>query len=65
MSNATNRYETQLRIAAYRAITDLLANNSLIDKVEERKIRKYISKMQDDLISPENHQKHDRDLSTI
>ncbi len=67
VSNATdNRYEAQLRIAAYRAITNLLAKNSLITKEEERQVRKRITKMQDDLIRPDqNPHTHDRDLSTM
>lgn len=66
MSNATNRYESQLRIAAYKAITDLLAKNNLITKDEERKIIKRIDKMQDGLIRPnENPHTHDRDLTTV
>lgn len=67
MSNATNnRYEAQLRIAAYRAITDLLAKNGLITKEEERLVRKRIFRMQDALIRPDqNPHTHDRDLSTM
>ena len=67
MSDATdNRYESQLRIAAYRAITDLLSKNDLITKEEERKIIRRINKMQDDLIRPaSNPHTHDRDLSTM
>lgn len=67
MSNATNnRYEAQLRITAYRVITDLLAKNSLITKEEERLIRKRIVKIQDALIRPDqNPHTHDRNLSTM
>jgi hypothetical protein len=67
VSNATdNRYESQLRIAAYKAITDLLSNNHLITKEEERKITSRINKMQDDLIGPvANPHTHDRDLTTM
>ena len=67
MSDATaNRYESQLRIAAYRAITDLLSKNDLITKEEERKIVRCINKMQDDLIGPaSNPHTHDRDLTTM
>lgn len=67
MSDATdNRYESQLRIAAYRAITDLLSKNDLITKEEERKIVRCINKMQDDLIRPAaNPHTHDRDLTTM
>ena len=66
VSNATNnRYEAQLRIAAYRAITDLLAKNSLITKEEERQVRKRIARMQDALIRPnQNPHTHDRNLTT-
>lgn len=67
MSNATdNRYESQLRIVAYRAITDLLSKKHLITKEEERKIVSCIDKMQDDLIQPSiNPHTHDRDLTTM
>ena len=67
MSNATdNRYESQLRIVAYRAITDLLSKKHLITKEEERKIVSCIDKMQDDLIRPSvNPHTHDRDLTTM
>ncbi len=67
MGNATNNhYEAQLRIAVYRAVTDLLAKNSLITKEEERLVRKRIAKMQDTLIRPNhNPHTHDRDLSTM
>ena len=67
MSNANNnRYESQLRIAAYQAITDLLAKNRLITRQEECSIKKRINKMQDDLIRPDkNPHTHDRDLSTM
>lgn len=67
VSDATdNRYESQLRIAAYKAITDLLSKRDLITKEEERKIRKSINKMQDDLIGPaSNPHTHDRDLTTM
>ena len=67
MSDATdNRYESQLRIAAYKAITDLLSKRDLLTKEEERKIRRRISKMQDDLIGPSaNPHTHDRDLTTM
>ena len=67
MINATdNRYESQLRIAAYRAITDLLSKKHLITNEEERKIVSCIDKMQDDLIRPSvNPHTHDRDLTTM
>ena len=67
MSDATdNRYESQLRIAAYKAITDLLSKRDLLTKEEERKIRRRINKMQDDLIGPSaNPHPHDRDLTTM
>ena len=62
-----NRYETELRIAAYTTITDLLAEKALIRKDEERKIRKRISLLKDSLIRPndENPHTHDRDLSAL
>ena len=67
VSDATNnRYEPQLRIAAYCAITDLLSKKDLSTKEEERKIRRRINKMQDDLIGPAaNPHTHDRDLTTM
>ena len=67
VSDATNnRYEPQLRIAAYCAITDLLSKKDLITKEEERKIRRRINKMQDDLIGPAaNPHTPDRDLTTM
>ena len=67
VSDATNnRYEPQLRIAAYCAITDLLSKKHLITKEEERKIISRINKMQDDLIRPAtNPHTHDRDLTTM
>ena len=62
-----NRYETELRIAAYTAITDLLVKNALIKKNEERIIRRRISLLKDSLIRPNdgNPHTHDRDLSTL
>ena len=61
-----NRYKSQLRIAAYRAITDLLSKKDLITKEEERKIIRRINKMLDDLIRPAaNPHTHDRDLTTM
>ena len=67
MSNTNDtRFDAQLRISAYQAITDLLAENKLITKQDERRIRKRISKMQDALIRPDkNPHTHDRDLSTL
>ena len=67
MSNTNNnRYESQLRIASYQAITDLLVKKDLIKKEEERKIRKHIVKMQNSLIRPiANPHTHDRDLSAM
>ena len=67
MSNTNNnRYESQLRIASYQAITDLLVKKDLIKKEEERKIRKHIVKMQNSLIGPiANPHTHDRDLSAM
>ncbi len=60
------RFDVQLRISAYQAITDLLAENGLITKQDERRIRKRIAKMQDAIIRPEqNPHTHDRNLSTM
>lgn len=65
MINANRRYDTNLRIASYRAITDLLAKRRLTTKEEDRKIRKCIERMQDDLIRADEACAHDRDLSTM
>ena len=61
-----SRYESQLKIAAYKAITDLLSRQNLILSDEEKRIRKHIIKMQDALIGPSKKpHTHDRDLSTM
>ena len=68
MSSATNnRYDTQLRIIAYRALTDLLAEKKLLTKEEEQRIRKHIVKMQDNNICPDDTKicVHDRNLTTM
>ncbi len=63
---ANNHFDAQLRIAAYRTITDLLLKENLITRQDEKCIRKRISKMQDILIRPEEKpHTHDRDLSTL
>ena len=66
VSDINNRFDKELRIAAYRAITDLLAKNGLVNKDEESIIRKRIFKMQDALLRPDKKpHTHDRDLSTL
>ncbi len=67
MRNANDtRFDAQLRISAYQAITDLLVENGLITKQDEKRIRKRISKMQDALLRPDqNPHTHDRNLSTM
>ena len=59
------RFNAQLRIASYSAITEQLVKNGLINNGEERTIRRHLSKMLDDLIHAdlESLKKHTRDLS--
>ena len=61
------RFDIQLRIASYRAITDLLVANGLITKQDEKRIRKHLSKMGNSLIRPEStvSTEHDREVTTI
>ena len=61
------RFDIQLRIASYRAITDLLVANGLITKQDEKRIRKHLSKMGDSLIRPKSTDslEHDREVTAI
>ena len=48
-----NSFETHIRLAAYRSITDLLVSQNLITHDEAALIRKRISQMEETLVSPE------------
>lgn len=58
------RFDNQLRITAFKAITEQLIQHNLITKDEATKIKAEISRMEDSLIPPERSEKveHSRDL---
>lgn len=66
VSKASNLYfDTQLRVASYRAITRLLAKEGLISNDEEQRISKHLTKMKDKLIRANRIDRlpHNRDIA--
>lgn len=63
---SVTRFETQLRIACYRSITEQLIQQNLVSKEDVARIMKKIKAMERSLIMPkpeEKHAVHERELT--